>query len=383
MDIILFFQSTTRKSWRQKLSGAHLFARENNWLIQVIERYESGADIQRALKHWNPVGCLVDRSMDIAPPPDRYFTGVPTIYLDQYPGLPSQDHPVLLHDSAAEAALAGNALLEMGCNSYAYLGISKKLFWDDERFTQFEKDALACGHRIKKLSRTNLIRSIKALPKPCGILAANDQCAVEAFNAAVAAGLSIPHEVAIAGIDNDEMYCESVSPGITSAEPDFQGAGYRLAKMLYEEIERFQNAMPPQIPPQTEYYGPLRLVQRGSTISAPGISPRVNRAIEFIRCNACSCDIKIDDVAKAMNCSRRLATLLFRKETETSILEAVQNRRFERICELLQHTSLPISTIIEQSGYLSCSFVKRQFLKRTGMTMRSYRIKNAFSPKVN
>ncbi|MBR6588587.1 MAG: substrate-binding domain-containing protein [Kiritimatiellae bacterium] len=373
MDIILFFQATTRKSWRQKLSGVHLFARKNNWLIQVIERYESGADIQQALKHWNPVGCLVDRSMDIDPPPDRYFTGIPTVYLDQCPDHPSRKHPVLLHDSAAEAALAGNDLLKMGCNSYAYLGMARKLFWDEERFDQFEKDALALGHRIRKLSRTNLIRSIKALPKPCGILAANDQCAVEAFNAAVAAGFSIPDEVAIAGIDNDEMYCESVSPGITSAEPDFEGAGYRLANMLAEEIDRIRNGVPPPIPPRTEHYGPLRLVRRGSTISVQGISPRVSRAIEFIRCHACSCDLKIDDVASAMNCSRRLATLLFRKETGTSILEAIQDRRFERICELLKHTSLPISTVIEQSGYSSCSFVKRQFLKRTGMTMRSYR----------
>ena len=373
MDVILFFQSTTRKSWRQKLSGVYLFARENNWLIQVIERYESGTDIQRALKHWNPIGCLVDRSMDIESPPDKYFTGIPTVYLDQYPRLPSPVHPVLLHDSAAEATLAGNALLEMDCRSYAYLGTPQKLFWDEERFDRFKKDALTSGHRIKKLSRANLIRSIKALPKPSGILAANDQCAVEAFNASVAAGYSIPDEVAIAGIDNDEMYCESVSPGITSAEPDFEGAGYRLAKMLAEEIERGRNALPPQIPPRTEYYGPLRLVRRGSTISVHGISPRVNRAVEFIRCHACSCDIKIDDVAKAMNCSRRLATLLFRKEMGSSILEAIQDKRFEHICELLKHTSLPVETVIEQSGYSSGSFVKRQFLRRTGMTMLKYR----------
>jgi LacI family transcriptional regulator len=269
--------------------------------------------------------------MDIEPPPDRHFASIPTVYLDQNPIYPSRMHPVLLHDSAAEAALAGSELLKMGCNSYAYLGTSRKLFWDEERFAQFKKDALLLGHRIKKLSRRDLIRSIKAMPKPCGILAANDQCAVEAFNATVAAGFSIPGEVAIAGIDNDEMYCESTSPGITSAEPDFQGAGYRLAKMLYDEIERSRGAMPHEAPPKTEYYGPLRLVRRGSTISAPGISPRVNRAIEFIRCHACSCNIKINDVAGVMNCSRRLATLLFKKETGSSILEAVQDRRLTQI----------------------------------------------------
>ena len=102
---------------------------------------------------------------------------------------------------------------------------------------QFRRDANAAGASVTVLPQTGLREAISALPKPCGILGANDDCAVKAYHAATTAGLSIPDDVAIAGIDNDEMFCESVTPGLTSAEPDFEGAGYRLAQMLAEEID--------------------------------------------------------------------------------------------------------------------------------------------------
>jgi LacI family transcriptional regulator len=261
----------------------------------------------------------------------------------------------------------------MNSRSYAYLEVGRNLFWDTERFERFRDDASARGHSVIRLSRQNIRKSIVSLPKPCGILAANDQMALEAFNAAVTGGFSVPDDIAIAGIDNDEIYCESVSPGITSAEPDFEGAGYRLAEMLAEEIDRAKNGLSPQIPPKTEHYGPLRLVRRGSTLSVQGMNPRVVRAVEFIRRNACNRTIDIDAVAEQMKCSRRLATLLFRKETGHTILDVIRSRRFENICNLLSQTSLSISTVIDQSGYASESFAKRLFRKNTGMTMKEWR----------
>ena len=79
------------------------------------------------------------------------------------------------------------------------------------------------------------------LPKPCGILGANDEFAIKAFHAAKSAGLSIPDEVAIVGIDNDEIYCESVFPGLTSVEPYFEGAGYKSDSFLIKMFLRRTN----------------------------------------------------------------------------------------------------------------------------------------------
>jgi DNA-binding LacI/PurR family transcriptional regulator len=236
MDIILFFQSTLRKSWQQKLAGVHMFAQERGWFVQVISLFNSPEEIRNALKEWHPIGCLVDCAMSHSAPTDKIFRDIPTVYLDQDPAYSSLEHPCLLHDSAAEAKLAGAELLKLKCKSYAYIGTGKNLHWDRDRLAQFQKDVRAAGASVAVLPQTGLQEAIVKLPKPCGILGTNDDCAIKAYHAATAAGLAIPDDVAIVGIDNDEMFCEAVSPGLTSAEPDFERAGSRLAQMLAEEI---------------------------------------------------------------------------------------------------------------------------------------------------
>ena len=79
MDVILFFQSTTRASWQRKLAGVYAFAQSRNWFVQVVERYATPTDIQRALKNWNPIGCLVDRAMSTGKAPDAVFNKFPTL----------------------------------------------------------------------------------------------------------------------------------------------------------------------------------------------------------------------------------------------------------------------------------------------------------------
>ena len=75
-----------------------------------------------------------------------------------------------------------------------------------------------------------------------------------------------------------------------------------------------------------------------------------------------------------MKCSRREATQRFKRVTGHTILDEIHNVRLERMCELLKTTDMKISAIINVCGYESEPFPKRMFLKRTGMTMRAYRV---------
>ena len=373
MKTILFFQSTTRKSWIQKLTGVHRFAQEHDWFVQVVERFATASDIRRMLRMWTPAGCLVDRASSGGRAPDAFFRGIPAVYLDQNPEIPSSEHPCLLHDSAACAALAAEELVRCDCRSYAYLGLERKVHWDRPRQESIKAAAEAAGRPFCVLRRNTLRDDLRRMPKPCGILGANDYCAVEAYHAAETSGFTIPNDVAIAGIDDDELLCEMVSPGITSVEPDFKGAGYHLAQMLAGEIDRTRRGEMRKTPPPTERYGPVSIVRRGSTNAGAERHPAVRRAVEYIRRHAGEETIGLDEVIAEMRCSRRLATLLFKRDTGRTILGEIQERRLERIRELLAHTSLPIAAVVAQCGYRSDAFVKKIFLKRTGMTMRKWR----------
>ena len=68
-----------------------------------------------------------------------------------------------------------------------------------------------------------------------------------------------------------------------------------------------------------------------------------------------------------------MGTLRFRKETGRTILEEIHEHRFEKACDLLSRTRLPISTVVAHCGYRSDAFAKKMFLARTGITMREYR----------
>lgn len=369
MKIILFFQSTTRKSWFEKLHGLHRYAQEHDWFVQVVERYATARDVRRAIANWSPAGCIVDRAMTNSRAPDMFFRGMPTVYLDQSPEKASAEHPCLLHDSATCAALAAGELFSQGCKSYAYLGYRKTVHWDTARLERFRELASTTGKPFAVLQRNSIASTLKDLPKPCGILAANDYCAMEAWHAALKADLSVPDDVLIAGIDNDENFCEALSPGLTSVETDFERAGLMLGEMLSAEMTGNGGV-------RTEFYGPLRLVRRGSTMLLPGLSPMVRKAKEYIRRHAFEPTLSIDMVAAAMSCSRSLATKRFRKETGTSILDEIHDLRFRRMCELLSKSSLPIALVVQRCGYESDGFAKRFFMKRAGMTMRDYRKAN-------
>ena len=367
MNIVLFFQSTLRESWRQKLAGAFRFAQERDWHIQVVEHNSSPREIRMSLQTWRPIGCLVDRAMAIGRAPDKVFGNLPVVYLDQNPMHPSRKYPCLLHDSAATARLGAQELLALGCRSYGFVGQTRPRFWVHERAKAFHEAVREAGAPFSEFKSGDLGEWLASLPKPCGILAANDFTVQPVYHAAQTLGLKIPDDIALVGIDNDELYCEAMRPGITSVQPDFEGAGYRLAAMLAREIEN------PGIGPVIEMYGPKQIVRRGSTRPIAGKDIRVRRALEFIRQNACVRSLGINDVLNVMNCSRRLATLRFREAVGHSILDEIHDVRFAKACEMLKNTDKPISVIVAECGYASESFFKKRFMQRTGMTMRAWR----------
>ncbi|MBQ6136863.1 MAG: hypothetical protein IJI73_05800, partial [Kiritimatiellae bacterium] len=121
METVLFFQSTRHASWNAKLTGAYRYAREREWLLQVVPHSAAPGDIRRAMELWNPIGCLVDRAMSNAPAPDKTFRSCPTVYLDQTNRSVRSRNPVLVHDSAATARMGVSELAALGFADYAYV----------------------------------------------------------------------------------------------------------------------------------------------------------------------------------------------------------------------------------------------------------------------
>ncbi len=188
----------------------------------------------------------------------------------------------------------------------------------------------------------------------------------QVIDACAWAGINVPREIAVLGVDNDEDLCETTSPPMSSIILDAERASYEAAQHLDDLMRRATRKK------KIIIYGPARVVSRRSTESTQIADSLVVRALEFITLNACS-GIGVPDVVRHVGASRRLTEMRFREILGRTILEEILRVRTERVCTLLKETNLPIGEITGSCGFESESHLGVIFRKRFGCTMRDYR----------
>ena len=364
--IVLFFQSTWSKSWKDKLTGVYDYADKVGWQIQVIEAGSSRREVLEALRKWNPVGCLVDRGMQNSEPPQRLFGILPVVFLDQNPRN-AGDCTFITHDSGASVSLALEEFRRIGLPRLAYCGWKTPIFWNEQRRSAFEAFARKWKIEHHFLPSSGIDTALARLPRPCGIVCANDITAQNVMAEISRLDFHVPEDFAVIGIDNDEFICEHTSPSLTSVDPGFVEAGFRLAELLHRRMST------PSAPHIHASYGPKALILRDSHRWLPNLDGRVKEAMEYIRRNIADPSLTVNDVVSVMGCSRSLADLLFRKASGSSIIAEIQRVRVDLACRLLANPRQRISAVPSLCGYRSEPFFKRLFKRSTGCTMREWR----------
>lgn len=371
---ILFFQSATltSKSWRDKLSGTYRYATEAGWHVQMIHTNTSPSDIRESIALYRPLGCIVDRSRWIARPPNSFFGGLPVVLMDQNPRTAGNRYSCINHDSTATARLAAEELLKLGLSAYTYVPWFYPTAWSLEREKGFAQTIRAAGKTyIRWTDPNNIAEQLALLSRPCGILCANDQVAKDIIARATLLGLKIPDDLAIIGIDNDELICEHTQPSLTSILPDFEQGGYLAAQMLAELIRN------PHLRTRTINYGPREIFRRESTRHFAKSDPRVRKAISYIHAHAFDPGLRSDDVIREMHCTQTFGNRRFREITGHTIRDEIQSLRLEKAFRLLRNPNQAITPISTFCGYQSEAFFKRLFKQTTGQTMREWQKSHA------
>jgi LacI family transcriptional regulator len=210
---------------------------------------------------------------------------------------------------------------------------------------------------------------LKSLPKPAAVMAPHDIWATRIVEAAEMADIKIPDSLAVIGVDNDRVYCETSRPMITSITPNHARIGELAARTLKKIMQSPLKAKSP-----IEIMSPSshKIIERQSTKPISPIAQIINRAESFIRENATN-GISAADVAADLGVSRRLADLRFRQAAGKSILEAILDCRFDEMKRLLRVTDIPVGKVITSCGFKTVSNAKSLFKKRYGMSMSEYR----------
>ena len=265
---------------------------------------------------------------------------------------------------AKEAAriLSGNRRFA----SYAYYPANEDPEWSEIRGQRFlEIASRLVGRNAVRLSHDSLVETLGTLPQPIGLFAANDTYAVELIGACRKAGLSIPSDASVVGVDNEEFLCENAAPSLTSIYPDFENEGYTAISMV-------ANMLAGKTVPSRVACGLKQSVIRKSAIGERYAESIVNRAMSLINAKATS-GLTVADVCTSLRMSRRLLDMRFREVKGISPRDAIINRRLDALRKILKTSDESIAAICRKCGFGSDNHPKKLFRQRYGTTMRAYR----------
>lgn len=354
------------------------------WGLHIIEGRQGEQKLIR-LKEWGCTGIFGRlHTPELVEAAAR--AKVSQVLVDPEEHLPSKCHPLLRHsvvrsDTTAVGRLAAEYFLNRKFVHYAYVGEVQGVRWSTQRGKAFAEAVRTAGFECNVygplteaekedagFERQNLCAWLRALPKPVALLAAMDTRGRQVMDACAWAGLVVPHDIAVLGVDNDDDLCEITSPPMSSILLDAERAGYEAAQHL-DNLMRGVTRKRLIIS-----YGPSQVVSRRSTETTLINDIVVVRALEFITLNACS-GIGVPDVVRHVCASRRLVEQRFRHQLGRTLLDEIHRVRLERVCTLLKETNLAIGEISYTCGFNSESHLGSVFRKRFGSSMRDFRKK--------
>ena len=252
--------------------------------------------------------------------------------------------------------------------SYAFIPTTTPTRWSTLRERGFRLHLSKSGVTPCRFNPSDdLTGFLSRLQKPAAIMTATDYVAVRVLETCKAMNLSVPEQIAVIGVDNDELLCNSSRPTITSIKPDHEGLGRFGANILDCLMSR--KKLPQNIP---QYVKPLEVIERDTTKIIPPAGFIVREALAFIRSNA-NKGISVDDVVKHIGVSRWLLYLRFRQMHGKSIHGTILDTRLELAMGKLTKTTAPLSLIASECGFGSANRLSHLFFERYGKYPSSFR----------
>lgn len=330
------------------------------------------------LRRWRPAGVI---AMLVDPALARAVLeiGAPvvsTAKVESHPELPRVDH-----DDVEIGRLVGRHLLERGLRHFGFIGLPARRYSSDRQagFAQALSDhgftveshllvgADQLAHASGWPSDTAGLRLwLKALPKPAGVLVCSDWHGWKVAEVCRDAGVRVPEDIALVGVDNDEPWCSLSHPPLTSVITSAERIGYAAAARLDRLMTDPTRREPPlELPP-------VGIITRRSSDTIAVDDPEVAQAARFIRERAHRC-IDVEQVVAGAGVGRRSLERRFRSAFGRSIGQDILQVRVQKAKDLLGRTDLAMPQIAKLSGFTNAKRFSETFSRLAGVSPIAYR----------
>lgn len=277
----------------------------------------------------------------------------------------------------ATGRMAADYFLDRGFRSFAYCGYEGAV-WSEERCRGFRqrisgrgKDcpfSLFTDQLTDEPWQTNdlkLLNWLRSLPHRTAIFCCDDRQASMVLSACFEAGIKVPEDFAVLGVDNDEIVDELDEPTLSSVNLDIEQGGYEMARMI--------DAIKQQDQPGSDIViQPAGIVPRQSTNTFAAEEPYVQKAIDFIHDNM-DRKFSVADLLHHLPVSRRLLEIRFREVTGTTLHDYIVRHRIERFAHRLISSVLSVKEIALDMEFDNYGNLVRLFKTYMGCTPTEYR----------
>jgi LacI family transcriptional regulator len=372
------------------IAGVAQFARERtHWSLYVEEDpLQKLPDLAR----WHGQGIIAnfdDRRVATA----IRGLGIPVVGVGGGYGWhePSSGIPYIYTDNAAIGRLGAEHLLACGFETLAFCGYPRTTTsgWSEERAAAFEQACARVGRPCHTFTgrhgnarrwadlQGELTRWLAQLPKPLGLMACNDVRARHVLEACRTIGLRVPHDVAVIGVDNDEMICELTDPSLSSIDQAARRIGYEAAAMLDQLMQPAQETSTRrgrrghphrgQSVAQRIVVPPIGVVARASTDTLATSDPAVFETLHAIRRSPWRRPA-VEALAAAVSLSRASLESRFKAAVGRSIHEEYIRLRLAATRRLITTSDLPLKTVATRTGFPSVQYMTTFLRRHTGLT---------------
>ena len=204
----------------------------------------------------------------------------------------------------------------------------------------------------------SIARWVRKLPKPIAVFSSHDLRAYQLIKVCRELGVAVPSEIAVLGVDDDELLCNFTDPTISSIDPNACGIGFKAA----ETLSALMNGT--HCPPIVRVK-PTRLIERKSTAIFPLDPPWLSDALVFIRANVRK-RLSALDVYRHVGHSHTMVNDAFRKVLKTTVSKEIANSRIIEAYRLVSTTTIPFVEIAKMSGFASVQYFTRSFTAAYG-----------------
>ena len=274
--------------------------------------------------------------------------------------------------------LGAEYFLMKGFKNFAFYGFNN-IVWSRERAEGFESRIQEAGYKVHnyELKDTTSMDQwyykssalsvwLNSLPKPIAIMTCDDNQGNHIIEAAGHAGIRIPDEIAVLGVDNDETICDLSDPPLSSIGLDTEKGGYEAARLMEQMIEAKTCSAPDIVVKATQ------VISRHSTDIFASKDKYIVSALKYIHDNLDK-NLKVDQVLREVPLSRRSLEKRFVQTTGYPVYEYIYNQRIEKFTQKLLETDMTIFEIAIDLGLNDSKNIARQFKQIKGLTPMEYR----------